>query len=149
MDKKTSWEHVLGEPVVSAPGERTMKAQIEARFDGSFKQFAEWMETTFKNAADLRVRVIIGSFPLVNEIIPTPKVHSEHAQKLAAISTAKLTYDEAEDVVAKVWRVCLKANKIAGIKELREVTALGLKEAKEYVESLYANPPKVEDDIPF
>lgn len=123
-----------------------MKAQVDARFDGSFKQFCEWMAEVFKNPDDLRVRVIIGNFPLVNEVIPKPEPeYSAEAHKLANMAGTRLSIQEADDVVRKCQKAA-KANKLAAIKALREATSLGLKEAKDFVEAL---PPYKEEEIPF
>ncbi len=124
-----------------------MKATVDARFDGSFKQLVEWMNQTFKNPDDMRVRVIVGNFPLVNEVIPAPEPsYSPEAHKLKNLSGTKLSLAEAEDAVKKIQRIAKKENKIGAIKACREVSGMGLKEAKEFVEAL---PPAPEDEIPF
>lgn len=146
MAEKTAWERVLDEPVIHAPGERPMKAQVDARFDGSFKQLVEWMSQTFKNPDDMRVRVIVGNFPMVNEVIPTPEPeYSSHAHKLKNLAGTRLSLPEAEDAIKKIQRIAKKENKIGAIKACREVSGIGLKEAKEFVEAL----PPYEEEIPF
>lgn len=147
MAEKTAWERVLDEPVIHAPGERPMKAQVDARFDGSFKQLVEWMTQTFKNPDDMRVRVIVGNFPMVNEVIPPPEPeYSPHAHKLKNLSGTKLSLAEAEDAIKKFQRIAKNDSKINAIKVCREVSGMGLKEAKEFVEAL---PPYKDDEIPF
>lgn len=152
MAEKTAWEHVLDEPVVLAPGERPMKVQMDARFDGSFEQFVAWMQETFKNPSDMRCRVVVGNFALINEIVkeekPEPK-YSPEAHKLQNIATgSKLTLREAEDVVKKTYQAMKSTGRLQAIKALREATSLGLKEAKDFVESLPARKPE-DEEIPF
>ena len=148
MAEKTAWEHLLGEPVASPPGERPMKANLDARFDGSFKQFIEWMVETFKNPEDLRVRVIVGNFPLVEEVIPEHHVYSAEVHKLHAMPGVNLPLSTVEALIKRLQKMTRAGeSKIQIIKALRERTQLGLKEAKDFVESL--PPGKDEDEIPF
>jgi ribosomal protein L7/L12 len=153
---KTAWEHVLGEPVASPPGERPMKAQLDARFDGSFKQFCEWIQETFKNPDDLRVRVVVGNFDLREEVVVEHTTFSNEAQKLHALPgvAVALSLPQAEALlkaIRKVQRSTRGDSRIQAIKMLREKTHIGLKEAKDFIESLPPPPPGKddEDEIPF
>jgi ribosomal protein L7/L12 len=150
MAEKTAWEHVLGEPVVAAPGERPMKAEVNAKFDGSMKDFVEWMAQTFKNPDDMRVQVTIGNFGSAANVKPVEPIHrtfSDQAQKLHKICGARISLAEAEDAIKKTQKVFKDAGKINAIKALREVAQIGLKEAKDFVEAL--PPASEEDEIPF
>jgi ribosomal protein L7/L12 len=148
--EKTAWEHVLGEPVVAAPGERPMKAEVNAKFDGSMKDFVEWMAQTFKNPDDMRVRVVIGSFAADEAPAKAVehKTYSELTQKLHKMSKAaggNLKLDETEDAITKIKVIAHQNGKINAIKWLREAASIGLKEAKDFVEAL----PPYEEEIPF
>jgi Ribosomal protein L7/L12 C-terminal domain len=154
MDGKTAWDHVLDEPVASPPGERPMKAEMDARFDGSFSQFVEWMNEVFKNPDGLRVRVIIGTVPLREEVIPMEKTYSKAARDLNRVAGHRISLVEAENVVASLYpQGGVMMNKIEAIKVVREkVSGFGLKEAKDFVESLPDRPPRISspsDEIPF
>jgi hypothetical protein len=146
MAEKTAWARVLDEPVIHAPGERAMKVQMDARFDGSFKQFVEWVTETFKNPDDLRVRVIVGTFPLRDEVVPEPEPeYSAEAIRLRNITGTKLSLAEADALVRSIQRIASTQNKINAMKTLRDATNLALREAKEFVEAL----PPFKDEIPF
>lgn len=153
MDGKTVWDHVLDEPVASPPGERPMKSHMDARFDGSFAQFIEWMNEVFKNPDSLRVRVIVGTVPLREEIVPSERVktYSKEVRELNRVAGGRISLVEAEAVMVKIWKA-MPHMKIEAIKLVREhVSGIGLKEAKDFVEALPEKPsnPDPEDEIPF
>jgi hypothetical protein len=152
MDKKTSWEHVLGEPVVHAPGERPMKASIDARFDGTFKEFVAWMEATFKNKDDLRVRANIGEFArdIVMAAPDVERVFPEPVHRLVAITQGRLSLQDANRIAYTASKTMSenRDNKVPAIKKVREDTGLGLKDAKDFVEYLQEHPLP-EEEIPF
>lgn len=155
--KKTAWERVLDEPVINPPGVTPMKAELDARFDGTFIQLQEWMEQTFKNPGDLRVRVIVGGTPFASHVpetkAPAPVrtiegARLEHMTKHGG-DVDGLSRDEAEVVVRKVFEMKPLHNKLAAIKLVRERSKnLGLKEAKDFVEQIDSDEPH-EENIPF
>lgn len=149
MAEKTSWEHVLDEPVALPPGEHPMKVSMDARFDGSFLQFKAWMEEVFKNPDDMRVRVIVGTFGSMpkEEIHERTPAVSKEAAKLSTMSHG-LKPQDAEKLLGQICELIRADNKIGAIKYLREGTHLGLKEAKDFVEAVPAILT-YEDDIPF
>jgi len=151
MAEKTAWAHVLGEPVVMSPGERPMKTYLDARFDGTMREFIEWMTATFKNPDDLHVRAVIGNAPIATAGEPVVHmVFSEQALKLSKLTLNRLSPEAAEDVVKKILKIAhaKESGKINAIKALREMTDVGLKDAKDFVEAL---PPAEdeEEEIPF
>lgn len=128
-----------------------MKAEMDARFDGSFRQFIDWMEETFKAPDDMRVRVRIGAFAQELPAPPSPQVFSREALKLASISGvsgAVLTGRQAEEIIGAIFKLTQSNQKINAIKLLREKSGLGLKEAKDFIEAL-PNKPTFEEEIPF
>lgn len=155
--KKTAWERVLEEPVINPPGVIPMKAELDARFDGTFTQFQEWMEQTFKNPGDLRIRVIVGGTPLASHVDakPVALVRTREGAKLEQLTkhggTAPgVSRDEAEEIVRRVFETNPLQNKLASIKFVREITrGLGLKDAKDFIETVDSVKPHPEEDIPF
>ena len=161
--KKTAWEHVLGEPVANPPGVTPMKVELDARFDGTFAQLKEWMNETFKNPDDLRVRVIVGAVPLRPGVFPAAAASEKtsfqtvEGGKVVALTKPPMPRSDAEDLVSKVFQMVRGGNKIEAIRAFRDATRTGLKEAKDFVETLQPLtkltierlPEKDGEDIPF
>jgi hypothetical protein len=159
MASKTQWEHLLEDSGVMEPGEIPMKIDIDARFEGTVEQFVAWVNETFKNPNDMRVRAVIGnaSRPMPGprlSPIEVPNVIGKPARQL--VQTYGIREDEAEQLVHEIRS--FKGDKIGAMKFLREKIAvmgakmtMGLKEAKEFVYDLPAESlkPTPDDEIPF
>jgi hypothetical protein len=155
--KRTAWEHVLEEPVVNHPGEYPMKAELDARFDGTFAQLITWMEQTFRNPGDLRLRVIVGGNVLrPEEPEPVRQVRTVEGAKLVKLLATRnipaMKRGDVEDVIAKVWKMSTGGDKVAAIRSLREAARIGLADAKVFVEgfsTVALAPTPTDEDIPF
>ena len=159
MATKTAWEHILDEPLVTEPGETPMKVDIDARFEGSVEQFIAWVNDTFKNPNDLTIRAVVGNSarpmpgPRTSEI-DVPAVVSKPARQL--VKTYGITEEQASALVGELSGFLTRCDRIGAIKRARlrmsdlgAGISMGLKEAKDFVESLLEEPSNADDEIPF
>jgi hypothetical protein len=146
MATKTVWEHIIGEPVASPPGETLMKSDIDARFEGTVEQFIAWVSETFKNPGDMRVKAVVGNSgcEVGEPRKPTHITLSADAKRL--VQEHQVHEGDAEGLIKGIRAMVRKNNNIGAIKWLRERTKLGLKEAKDFVESLPKEPAGVGDE---
>jgi ribosomal protein L7/L12 len=151
MVTKTAWQHVLGENVVVVPGDRPMKTDLDARFEGTFSEFVDWMQATFKNPADLPIRVHVGGPRTVGDL-PPKKSETERATEaentvegkaLSVLSGGRVSRRDSEKVIEAIYRLMRaipqgKERETQLIKVLRDMVPLGLSEAKTFISSLPA-----------
>jgi len=136
-------EDVFEEIEVTIDGktQKIMKTDINIKFEGTFTEFIEWMAETFKDPASLYLRVGVGSKEAIvnvpgGQTFPVDEV-TERVARAAGKSLFQMSEVERErfgTLVTTIRRLG-RERKIEAIKEIRQLTGLGLKEAKELVES--------------
>ncbi len=104
-----------------------MKTKMNVCFEGSLAEFNEYIENTFRDTSKLCLTVTI-----TDKLIPNPlrQLMCEIQRNNSNISEDRLQM-RLEDALLTFRQ----GNKIDAIKMIREISGLGLKEAKDFVES--------------
>jgi len=146
------------EVTLNGKTEKTMKAELSIKFEGTYAELLVWAEETFKNPGNLHVLVQIGGgkaapYGSVRRNNPTVEVEFEPGY-LSGVSvptfaayTALMghpswmnldvrTLETFERQLLAIAPHVLGGNKINAIKDVRSNTKCGLKEAKDFVESM-------------
>jgi len=104
-----------------------MKTKINATFEGSLTEFQDFIERTFRNTDSLCLSVTI-----------TDKIATTATSQLIGLIknyNQYISFDSIQNGLESSFVELRKGNKIQAIKIVREFTGLGLKEAKDLVES--------------
>lgn len=103
-----------------------MKTKLNATFEGSYEELISYIQDTFKVTSNLIFSVSISSGGAVND---------RAFQKLSDISAYNLKYEDHLNRFEAAKQQLRLGNKIESIKLIREISGIGLAEAKNYVES--------------
>lgn len=102
-----------------------MKTKLSATFHGTYEELMHYINDTFKDTSKLVFTVSIS----------TEEVAERAFQELNRISPFTLDYENHSSRFEDAKRLARAGNKIESIKIIREISGIGLAEAKNYVES--------------
>ena len=174
----TLWERLDADPfeeveiTLNGKTQTIMKAELNIKFEGTYEELLVWAEETFKNPEGLQVRVQFGDAKaaLMNEVpraadpVFEPGLRSGVSRRtFTAFSQLigpqswtnlpTLDLNRREDALAGIVQSMRAGVKINAIKKVREYTQCGLKEAKDFVESIEMAPALPlagsDEEIPF
>jgi ribosomal protein L7/L12 len=125
----------------------TPRARPSVRLDpGAELQLREMVANGQKIAAIKRVRELTGlglkeAKDYVESLPPVAPTAATTGPAMSVGPIATIAHVDSSKVEREARAILARGNKIAAIKRVRELTGLGLKEAKDYVESLPDGQP--------
>lgn len=108
-----------------------MKIKMNATFEGNLQELIQYMEETFKDANSLTLSVTIADKRMPVGI----QMAVAHLRNLAPGMTRQIPEDTLRYGIDEAVRLAQQNLKIPALKQIREISGLGLKEAKDFVES--------------